>query len=231
MNINDLMNWTPDKQVLTKETPNAFINHVWKYNRDHKYSIARELTDNEKVDIISQHDKHFMPVLDLADKFQKEKDTIKKTSDGKINSVSYRAWLKRNDQRECVASTYYLGQVYNYNKGYGSNYYIDTLGEPQNRQNFINKVFDDLLSNMRAEEFEYFLDHDEYNVLKSQLKNCNHSFGVPLVYCSDLRILITDKNSGNERDITLEELKTLIAMNKQVDDFVAELAAKCDIKY
>lgn len=231
MNINDLMNWTPDKQVLTKETPNAFINHVWKYNRDHKYSIARELTDGEKVDIISQHDKHLMPVLDLADKFQKEKDTIKKTSDGKINSVSYRAWLKRNDPKEIIASTYHLGKVFNYSAGLFGGYYIATLGEPQNRQDFINKVFDDLLSKWRVAEFEFFLDHDEYSVLKSQLRNCNHLFGVPIVYCSDLRILIADKNSDKERDITLKELKTLIAMNKQVDDFVAELAAKCDIKY
>ena len=231
MNINDLMNWTPDKQVLTKETPNAFINHVWKYNRDHKYSITRELTDGEKIDIIKQHDKRFMPVLDLADKFQKEKDTIKKTSDGSFNLVSYRAWLKRNDPKEIIASTHHLGKVFNYTTGLFGGYYIATLGEPQNRQEFINKVFNDLLSKLRGAEFEYFLDHDEYTVLKSQLQKCKHSFGVPLVYCSDLRILITDKNSGNERDITLEELKTLIAMNKQVDDFVAELAAKCDIKY
>ena len=235
MNINDLMNWTPDKQILAKETPTVFINHVWKYNRDHKYSITRVLTDSKKIDIINQHDKRFMPVLDLADKFQKEKDTIKKNYDGKINSVSYRAWLKRNDQKECVASTYYLGRVYNYDKDHYNHYYIATLGEPQNRQEFINKVFDDLLSKLRGAEFEYFLDHDEYTVLKSELRTYNHAFkktfNGPLGFCSNGRILVMDVDSDAERDITMDELKTMISMYKQVEDFIAELSAKCDIKY
>ena len=230
MNINDLMNWTPDKQVLSQETPLITHNHVLTYNRDHNYSIERELTEEEKVAIFGKLDDKLIKVLSLADQFQREKDTIKKDKKGGLNIASYRAWLKRNDNGE-IDCEYRLGRVRFYQISYDHGYYISSLGEPDKRSEFIKNEFHKLLSQLRKKEYQYYLDHDEYTILKRKLEKSEYTFGVHIGFCSNGRVLVYDNDTNAERDITIDELKTLLAMNKQVDDFVAELAAKCDIKY
>lgn len=58
-------------------------------------------------------------ILNLYDKYQKEKDTLPQQKYGGINTNSFKAWLRKNDPRN-FHSTYHVGEVY----FIGSDHYI-----------------------------------------------------------------------------------------------------------
>ena len=111
---------------------------------------------------------------------------------------------------------------------------IINIEDEKERTDFINQNFILTITRLREKELEYWLDHDEYTILKRKLRDDHISnFGVPISYCSSGTITIrkTDDDYEHDREITIDELKQLIEMNDKVKAYIQKLTDECAIKY
>ena len=78
----------------------------------------------------------------------------------------------------------------------------------------------------KGKEEVYFLEHDEYSILKRKFREYENkygtTFGVHIPYCSGGKIIIRDDNE-NERDITINELKALLSKYEELDRLVEKI--------
>ena len=97
----------------------------------------------------------------------------------------------------------------------------------------VDEVFHSQLLKCEKEEEKYFLEHDEYSILKKKFRNRKHhtTFGVHIGTWSNGMVTINGDSDGEERDITMEELKDLLAKYDQLDALVEKLTAETDIVY
>ena len=83
-------------------------------------------------------------------------------------------------------------------------------------------------------EHKYFLEHDEYSILKRKFRDRNHdtTFGVSIGSCSDGSIFVYDINdSSKRRDITIEELRYLLEKYDELDKLVRKITEETNIRY
>lgn len=106
----------------------------------------------------------------------------------------------------------------------------------------VDELFHRQLVECHKMEDLYFREHDEYEILKEKFRNRKYgtTFGANIAECSDGRILVyKEKEDGNAsiyrneyvRDITIEELKELLAKCDQLEKFVEKLTAETHIVY
>lgn len=213
-----MFEWKPEDGRLMKEQMS--------YNKK-TYEFEDDVSREDKIQFLSSLNDKFATVIELFDKFSKEKADMPKDCFGGVKTVSLKAWLKRNDEHRIFDAEYRYGKLRglsginmperyiesNVKSGY--DYYDD----------FVDETFRRTLQNTcLREEREYFRSHDEYQVLvdKTQQALSNgefYTFGIPVVYGTD-GIHISDDKHENYRRATLEELKALWNKNEQVREFV-----------
>lgn len=191
------------------------------------YDFEKDISREDKIQFLNSLNDKFTIVIELFDKFSKEKADIPKDNFGNVKTVSLKAWLKRNDKHRIFDAEYRYGKLRGLsginmperyiesNAKLGYDYYDDIVDETFRRT---------LQNTCLREEKEYFRSHDEYQVLvdKTQKALSNgefYTFGVLVVYGSD-GIHISDDKHENYRRATLEELKVLWDKNEQVREFV-----------
>ena len=197
---------------------------------DYVETVSRE----DKISFVDgMQDGKLSYLLSLIAKFDKEKDSMPKDSFGEVKSVSLKAWIKRNDikySHPLLDDRYYYGQYYLL----GSKRYIQSKHKYSydTYEDLVDEAFYRQLKKCEQEEENYFLAHDEYSVLKQRLRDKKYItlFGVHLSFWNTGRICVCDDND-NERDITLEELKDLLAKCEQLDALVEKLTAETHIVY
>lgn len=78
------------------------------------YSCEKELSREEKIECIDRmQDGKLSYLLDLLDKFHKEKGNSKCDYAGAIKTVSLKAWFKKNDSR-CLVDDVYDYRQFNF---------------------------------------------------------------------------------------------------------------------
>lgn len=197
---------------------------------DYVETVSRE----DKISFVDgMQDGKLSYLLSLIAKFDKEKDSMPKDGFGEVKSVSLIAWIKRNDTKYAhplLDVNYYYGQYCLL----GSNRYIQSKHKYayDAYEDLVDEVFYRQLKKCKQEEEKYFLAHDEYSVLKQRLRDRKHTtlFGVHLSFCSSGKINVRD-DDDNGREITLEELKDLLAKYEQLDALVEKLTAETHIVY
>lgn len=216
-----MFEWKPEDGRLMKERLS--------YNKK-TYEFEGDVSREDKIQFLNSLNDKFTTVIELFDKFSKEKADMPKDCFGGVKTVSLKAWLKRNDEHRIFDAEYRYGKLRglsginmperyiesNVKSGY--DYYDD----------FVDETFRRTLQNTcLREEREYFRSHDEYQALvdKTQQALSNgefYTFGIPVVYGTD-GIHISDDKHENYRRATLEELKALWDKNEQVREFVEML--------
>ena len=198
------------------------------------YSFENDISMGDKIQFVdSMNNGGLSYVLELVGKFNKERESLPKDSRGDVKTVSLKAWLKRNDTKRMCDSSYNYGEISLlrirssiYRLGYGK--YSETFNE------YIDDVFHEQLNRCKRKEEIYFLEHDEYSILKAKFREYEDkyrtTFGVRIPYWSSGKVCVRDDND-NERDITIEELKKLLSKYEELDRLVEKITEEINIKY
>lgn len=227
-----MFEWKVEDMLLLNQKGGVFVDKEKIYDCEHK--ISRE---NKIAFVDSFQDGKLSYLLKLIEKFNQDKDNLPKDQWGNIKTVSLKAWVKRNDTkygRPIVDNDYRYGKYY----VLGMERYItyDVKGSYDTYDDLVDELFHRQLKECEKEERKYFLEHDEYSILKTTFKEYQNkyrtSFGVNILTCSDGKISVYDgENYKTSREITMEELNDLIAKYKQIDVLVEKLTEETQIVY
>lgn len=198
------------------------------------YLCESKVSREDKIAFVDgMNDGKLSYILELVKKFEEDKESLPKDSYGNVKTVSLKAWIKRNDtkyDRPIIDDWYHYGKY----RILGSERYItnDYKGTYDIYDDLIDEVFHRQLIECERKEKQYFLEHDEYSILKKKFRErkYNTTFGVHIVTCSNDNIYIVDDND-NEREITIDELKELLAKYEQLDKLVEKLTEETHIVY
>lgn len=206
------------------------------------YVCEKELSQEDKIAFVDEHTDGCMSyVLAKTKQFHVDAENMPKDQYGGVKTVSLKAWLKRNDDRK----------IFNIDYSYGIFHIAGVMGNIQNQGifeascfldncsgeifgSFVDRVFHAQLVLCEEAEEKYFREHDEYCILKEKFLNKNYhtTFGVHVATWSDGSIsVVNDEDHEKYRDVTVEELKELLAKYEQLDALVEKLTKETNIVY
>lgn len=199
------------------------------------FSCESKLTREEKIEFVDKlYDGEMSYFIQLYEKFEKEKEDLKKDQFGDIKTVSLKAWLKRNDLRNLIDNNYRTGEVrlgffYN-NRNIKS---LNVKGMYDLYTDFVDEIFHKCLKECLKKEQIYFREHDEYSIkiqrINDYQKKYDTTFGVNEIWLSSDRIFLRQDKS--ERDLTEEEIDDMIFKYEQIDALIDKLTEETDIKF
>lgn len=218
--------WKVEDMALMNEKDNIYI-------RNEKiYKAENELTREEKIEFLdSMNDGLTSYILGLADKLKEDKanGVIKKDKYGQMNTISFTAWIKKNDTRNCIGnSTYNRGEIRfspcrNINR-------LDTnvsMFRSSIYTDYVDEAFHLQLKELETQEKQYFRKHDEYEILKAKVSEYLDKYGTfGLNIWKTSRGLYFYKNDDANslgRQITLDELKLLYSKYEEMDKLYAKI--------
>lgn len=117
---------------------------------------------------------------------------------------------------------------------YGMERYITSneQGSYDTYEDLVDELFHRQLKMCEKEEQRFFLEHDEYSILKRKFGEMmdKHSttFGVSIVTCGN-NYYVGDFEKN--REVTIEELKELLSKYEQLDSLVEKLTKETHIIY
>lgn len=197
------------------------------------YNCESDVKREDKITFVDKmQDKKLSYILSLAEKFEKDKEDMPINNWGDVKTVSLKAWIKRNDKRNLIDNSYQYGSIRF--MGGRSIQCINRKGGYDTYEDYIDEIFHRQLKECENLEYKYFLEHDEYSILKQKFrdKKYNTTFGVNIGFCSDGSIFVYDiNNSSKRRDITIEELKYLLEKYEELDNLVRKITDETNIKY
>ena len=226
-----MFEWKVEAMKLLQERP---INYSGK---DFPFNCELELSQEEKIQFIDSIENGRMTyILELVNKFGKERNSLAKNKWGGINTNSLKAWIKRNDCRHMIDCDYDYGKI----RFLGVKSFITRLTSESDKmyyetcEDFINDVFHVILLRCRNNEIDCYKSNDEYEILKEKFRNRKYrtTFGVHIASWSSGRICVYDENDDNkERDITIDELKLLIEKDEELDRIIQKMSSEINITY
>ena len=240
MTIQELYNWAKGDKIMFewKIEDMALLNdkNVISLSKEKIYHCEPKVSREDKIAFVdSMQDGKLSYLLSLIAKFNDEKESLPKDNWGNIKTVSLKAWIKRNDKkygRPIIDDWYHYGKY----RILGSERYItnDYKGTYDTYNDLVDEAFHRQLKECERKEKEYFLEHDEYSILKKKFRErkYNTTFGVHIATCSDGKIyVIEDDEDHKEREITIEELKYLLARYEELDRLVEKITEETNIKF
>ena len=180
-------------------------------------------SDEEKIEFINAY--HHTPdfvnkVFALVEKYISDADKgVIKFDKGSPKTVSYKAWLNKNDTENLTDKVWAYGHIYG-----ASKYSLTMLTKPENIKEFTDEIFKNLLYDLMREEQKHFCTTDEYEIAKTAVKNnpfsgliCDYGWG------SDGSLFWGDLNL---KPITLEECNKILAACKKAEESINAIRAE-----
>jgi len=202
------------------------------------YDYEAKVSKEDKIAFVdSMTDGKLSYILSLLKKFQEDKDNLPKQGLYDVKTISLRAWIKRNDTKysKPIVDVLYNCGLFNL---IGCIRYIqsNSKGPYDTYEDLADEVFHRQLVKCEEQERKYFLEHDEYSVLKERLRGYQDkystTFGVNLLISSNGKISVYDgEDYETSRDITMEELKALLSKYEQIDALIGKLTEETHIVY
>lgn len=196
--------WKVEDLALMNEKSKFYIGN------EKIYKVEDELTKQEKIEFLdSMNDGLTSYILNLADKLEEDKENgiIKKDIHGEMQTISYIAWINRNDIRNCIGNSTYNRGITNFSPCRNINRL--KIIHPD----YVDEAFHLQLQDLEKQEKQYFRQHDEYEILKRKVSNGMDkygTFGLNIWQCSEgLFIYKRDNFDLLRRELTLDELKFL----------------------
>lgn len=228
-----MFEWKIEDMVLLNEKDGSFLGKEKIYNCESK--VSRE----DKIDFVdSLQDGKLNYLLSLMKKLSEEKDSLPKDRCGDIKTISLKAWIKRNDTRygrPIIDDCYHYGKY----RILGTERWItnDYKGAYDTYEDLVDEVFHRQLKECKEKEYKYFLEHDEYSILKEKFRNKKYgtTFGVNIATCTDGNIYIYENKDSfydsEKRNITIDELKYLLSKYEELDRFVEKITEETNIVF
>lgn len=195
------------------------------------FNIESKVSREDKIAFVDErYDGALSYLIALNDKFMAEKDSMPKDWFGDVKTVSLKAWLKKNDDRNLVDREYKHGELRFITKRHlgrindKSAYYYDK------HEDFVDETFHRVLKDCRVKERIYAKEHNDYCVLADKFMHemssgSFHTFGNRISYGTSGIFVVEGEDEKKRRPITLSEMKHIFALNKQVEEYVAKLTA------
>lgn len=223
-----MFEWKVEEMALMNEKTKFFL------GKERIFDCESEESREDKIAFVdSMTDGKLSYLLSLIEKFESEKEALPKDNYDNVKTVSLKAWVKRNDtkyERPIIDDWYHYGKytILRAERYIQSN----SKGIYETYEDLVDECFHRQLLECKKEEEKYFAEHDEYSILKKKYRERNHhtTFGVHICVWSSGRLTVSDDND-NERDITIDELKELLAKYEQLDALVEKLTAETHIVY
>lgn len=199
------------------------------------YSFERGISREDKIKFVdSMNDGKLSYILALVEKFENEKKNLPQDNCGYVKTVSLKAWLKRNDNQSLIDDRFNYGTIKFMGVGGRNIQYIDMMDRWNIFEDYIDEVFNKQLNECEGLEKKYFLEHDEYSILKKKWENYilkyNIDFGVCILYKGGDIYIANEEDSMEYREITVDELKYLISKYEEVDKIVEKLEKEISAK-
>lgn len=222
-----MFEWNVEDMKLLNQKSSIIIEKEKIYNCES--DIARE----DKIAFVDKmQDNKLSYILALLEKLEKDKEDMPTDNRGDIKTVSLKAWIKRNDKRNLIDNSYQYGNIRF--MGGRNIQCINRKGGYDTYEDYVDEIFHRQLKECENLEHKYFLEHDEYSILKQKFRDRNYdtTFGVNIGICSNGSIFVHDVNdSSKRRDITIEELKYLLEKYEELDELVRKITAETNIRY
>lgn len=223
------MEWNVEELKLYNQKGGVF------FGKEKIYDCESKVTREEKIAFIDNLiDGKLSYLLELIDKFNKDKETLPKDNWGYIKTVSLKAWINRNDtkyERKIIDNKFTIGEyrLLGTKRNIDSNY----KGTYDTYEDLVDELFHRQLKECEHIEMNWFLEHDEYSILKKNFGNRKYdtTFGVNIGERSNGDIYVYEENGENKRDITIDELKELLSKYEELDKMVEKLTMETNIKY
>ena len=148
------------------------------------FEIEGQLTESEKIQFIDDlKDGVASYLLNILSKWEVENDTLPKDNWGNVKTVSYKAWIKRNDERNIIDIKYKVGKYYLFGTKFKNmNTICPTTEYSHNMaytgKNIVNQWFHDLCNLLYREEQKYFQEHDNFQIKLSKLKDLGNKHNI-----------------------------------------------------
>ena len=228
-----MFNWKVEEMALMNERKGLIV------GKEKVYSCESQISREDKIAFVdSMQDGKLSYILALIDKFNEDKAALPKDKWGDVKTVSLIAWVKRNDtkyDRPIVDIMYNYGRYYLL--GMKRNVTHHYRGDYDTYDDLVDEAFHRQLKECKHMEEKYFHEHDEYSVLKERFRNkrYNTTFGVHIATCSDGSIYVYENSDSfydsEKREITIDELKYLLAKYDELDQLVAKITAETNIVF
>ena len=233
-----MFTWKVEELKLRNEKANNYA------GKERIFNCESELTREEKIAFVdSMQNGKLSYILELVDKFNRDKSTLPKDAYGNVKTVSLKAWINRNDTK--YGNTNYtriIDSWYNYGKIHflGTERWItwndfeDKKSHYDTYANYVDEIFHRQLKQCLKMENEYFRAHDEYEILKEKFRNRNYltTFGVNIrMRSNDCIYVYETEGERREREITIDELKYLLSKYDELDKLVEKITKETKIKY
>ena len=232
-----MFTWNVEELKLKNEKANNYA------SKERIFNCESELTREEKIAFVdSMQNGKLSYILELVDKFNRDKSTLPKDAYGNVKTVSLKAWINRNDTKygntdytRIIDSWYHYGRIYllGCERWITWNDFENGKANYDTYANYVDEIFHRQLKQCLKMEDEYYRAHDEYEILKDKFRNKNYSttFGVLIGMCSNGCIYIYDDDEDKKREITIDELKYFLSKYDELDKLVEKITKETKIKY
>lgn len=222
-----MFEWNVEDMKLLNQKSSMII------GKEKIYNCEQDTTKEDKIAFVDKmQDNKLSYILALAEKFEKDKENMPIDNWGDVKTVSLKAWIKKNDERNLIDNSYQYGSIRF--MGGRSIQSINRKSEYNTYENYIDEIFHRQLKECEDLEHKYFLEHDEYSILKQKFRDRKYhtTFGVNIGECSDGSIFVYDANdSSKRRNITIDELRYLLEKYEKLDKLVKKITEETAIKY
>lgn len=194
------------------------------YGRGKVWLMEDTMPKEEKIQAIDDYTGGQMSrLLSVINTFEKEKDTLKKSSCGIIKAVSLNAWLRRHPCDSISDGEIYILGLNRSLQGYD---HMRSGFEVYN--DFVDEVFHHLLYKMEQDEQKYYRENDERCILCRKVEN-HPLFGF---FGNRLHLIISSRDgilAENEEPLSVPQLKYLAdEMDKLQTKMNKDIAESCD---
>lgn len=225
-----MFEWKVEDMVLLKQKDGVFL----RGGKEKVYNCENNVSREDKIAFVdSKQDGILSYLLTLIEKFNQDVENMPKDQWDNVKTVSLKAWIKKNDTkyfRPIIDDYYRYGRYF----VLGMERYITSNGRGNydTYEDLVDELFHRQLKICEREEQNYFLEHDEYSILKRKfgemMDKYSTTFGVSIVtsgnnyYVGDFK---------KRREITMDEIKDLLAKYEQLSVLVEKLTEETHIVY
>lgn len=225
-----MFEWKVEDMILLNQKDGVFL----RGGKEKIYDCERNVSREDKIAFVdSKQDGILSYLMMLIEKFNQDVDNMPKDQWGNVKTVSLKAWIKKNDtkySRPIIDDHYRYGRYF----VFGMERYITSneQGSYDTYADLVDELFHRQLKTCEQEEQSYFLEHDEYSILKRKFSEMmdkySTTFGVSIVISGNNYYV---GNFKENREITVDELKDLLSKYEQLDSLVEKLTEETHIAY
>lgn len=227
-----MFEWKVEELKLRKEYESKNNKRNFTFNCEYQTDKA------DKIAFVdAMQDGKLSYIVNLAEKFAQEKETLPKDKYNNVRTVSLKAWLNRND----------IAKLFDTRFSYGSVCFCGIRTDIQSintkrgfwlYDDFVDEVFHAQLMECLQQENHYFDTHDEYTIMKHRLlqnmQKYGTTFGVIISYSSNGAVEISGEDANGDthsRPITMGECEELLAKYAQFEQLITKLTDETHIVY